>query len=76
MKVTIYTTTTCHYCSLVKDFFKDNKVEYEEIDVQKDSDAAREMVENSGQMGVPVIMIGEEVIVGFDKEKIKSALKL
>ena len=75
MKVKIYTTTSCPYCHLAIDFFKENKVEYEEINVQEDSDAAKEMVEKSGQMGVPVIMIGDKIIVGFDKEKIKAALK-
>ena len=76
MKVKIYTTTTCPYCHMVMEFFKENKVEYEEVNVQEDSDAAKEMVEKSGQMGVPVIMIGDEIIVGFDKEKLKAALKL
>ena len=75
MKVKIYTTTSCPYCHLAIDFFKENKVEYEEVNVQEDSDAAKEMVEKSGQMGVPVIMIGDKIIVGFDKEKIKAALK-
>ena len=76
MKVKIYTTTSCPYCHLAMDFFKENKVEFEEINVQEDSDAAKEMVDKSGQMGVPVIIIGEEIIVGFDKDKIKAALKL
>ena len=75
MKVKIYTTTSCPYCHLAIDFFKENKVEYEEVNVQEDSDAAKEMVEKSGQMGVPVIMIGDKILVGFDKEKIKAALK-
>ena len=76
MKVKIYTTTTCPYCHTAMEFFKENKVEYQEINVQKDSNAAKEMVEKSGQMGVPVIMIGDEIIIGFDKEKIKATLKL
>ena len=76
MKVKIYTTTSCPYCHLAMDFFKENKVEFEEINVQENSDAAKEMVDKSGQMGVPVIMIGEEIVVGFDKDKITEVLKL
>jgi len=73
-KVFIYSTPTCPYCNQVKDYFKEKKVEYKEIDVSVDSDKAQEMIDKSGQMGVPVVDINGEIIVGFDKEKIDKAL--
>ena len=75
-KVVIYSTPTCPYCNIAKDFFKENKVEYKDYDVSQERDKAQEMIEKSGQMGVPVIDINGTIIVGFDKEKIKKALKL
>jgi len=75
-KVIVYSTPTCPYCHSAKEFLKENKVPFKDIDVSKDSKAAEEMIEKSGQMGVPVIEIGNEIIVGFDKERIKKALKL
>lgn len=74
--VIVYSTPTCPYCQAAKEYLKENKVAYKNIDVSKDQDAAQEMIEKSGQMGVPVIDIGGEIIVGFDKEAIKKALKL
>jgi len=73
-EVTIYTTPTCVYCNLAKEFFKENKIEYKQIDVSTDSEKAQEMFEKSGQMGVPVIDIDGKIIIGFDKESIKEAL--
>ena len=75
MHITIYTTSTCPYCHMAKDFFSERKIEFEEIDVSKDQEKAEEMVKLSGQMGVPVIKIGDKIIIGFDKEKIESVLK-
>lgn len=75
-KVIVYSTPTCPYCHAAKDFLKANNVEFKDIDVSKDQKAAGEMIEKSGQMGVPVLEIGGQVIIGFDKEKIKKALKL
>ncbi|MEK7175639.1 MAG: glutaredoxin family protein [Patescibacteria group bacterium] len=72
--VTIYSTPTCHYCNLAKDFFKKNNVVYTEYNVAQDPNKRKEMVEKSGQMGVPVIFIENEMIVGFDEETIKKAL--
>ena len=60
---------------MAKDFFSERKIEFEEIDVSKDQEKAEEMVKLSGQMGVPVIKIGDKIIIGFDKEKIESVLK-
>ena len=75
-KVTIYTTPTCVYCKMTKEFFKEHNVAYEEKDVSTDEKARDEMVEKSGQLGVPVIDINSQVIVGFDKEKLSELLKL
>ena len=75
-KVKVYSTPTCPYCVRVKQFLKDNKVAFEDIDVSMNQEAAQEMIKTSGQMGVPVIDIEGELIVGFDKEKIKSSLGL
>lgn len=75
-KVKIYTTPTCVYCSFTKQFFKENQVVYSEVDVTKDRAAAQEMIEKSGQMGVPVIDVDGKIIVGFDKPALKKALSL
>ncbi|MBI2013286.1 MAG: glutaredoxin family protein [Candidatus Colwellbacteria bacterium] len=72
--VTIYTTPTCVYCKMTKAFFKENNVEYTEKNVAGDPEAAKEMVEKSGQMAVPVIDIDGEMFVGFDKDWLKSKL--
>jgi len=72
--VKIYSTPTCPWCIRVKQFFKDNNIAFEDYDVSTDPVKADEMVKKSGQMGVPVIYIEGELIVGFDKEKIKQAL--
>lgn len=77
-KVKIYTSPTCGYCEMAKEWFKEKGIEYEEIDVAKDQNAAQEMVKESGQMGVPVIIVGEnedkKVIVGFDQGKLEEIL--
>lgn len=75
-KVKIYSTPTCFYCKKAKEFLKENKIEYEEFNVAEDESAREEMIEKSGQMGVPVIMIGNRIIIGFDKEELKAALDL
>jgi glutaredoxin 3 len=72
--VTIYSTPTCHFCHAAKDFFTANKVAYTEHNVATDLPKRQEMIQKSGQMGVPVITIDDSVIVGFDEEKIKSSL--
>ena len=71
----IYTTKWCHFCKEAKKYFKQNGVEFEEVDVENDSEAAGEMVVKSGQMGVPVIDIGGDIIIGFDRGRIKKALE-
>ena len=75
-KVSIYSTPTCHYCNEAKAFFKENNVAYDAYDVASDLAKRKEMIEKSGQMGVPVITIGDELIVGFDQARIKKALGL
>ena len=76
--VTIYTTKTCGYCKAAKEFMSNNDVAYDEIDVGADQDKAREMIEKSGQMGVPVILVKdgdkEDLIVGFDQSRLSSVL--
>ena len=75
-EVIVYSTPSCPYCHAAKDYLKENKVKFKDIDVSKDQSKAQEMIEKSGQMGVPVLDIGGKIIVGFDREEIKKALKL
>lgn len=75
-KVRIYSAPTCPYCHMVKEFLKQNKVEFEDIDVSENEDKAKEMVQKTGQQGVPVIEINSEIIIGFDKERLKKVLNL
>ena len=72
----VYGTSTCPFCIKTKQFLKDNNVDFEDIDVASNPDKAQEMVQKSGQMGVPVLDIEGEIIVGFDKDKISKALEL
>jgi len=76
MRIIIYTTPTCYYCNFAKEFFDSKKIKYEVIDVSKDLEKRKEMIEESGQMGVPVIKFDDKIIVGFDKEKVRKMLKL
>ena len=73
-KVIVYSTSTCPYCNKLKSFLKENNIPFENIDVGENREAAKEMVQKSGQMGVPVIDIDGEIIVGFDKPAITKAL--
>ncbi|MBU3933081.1 MAG: glutaredoxin family protein [Candidatus Omnitrophica bacterium] len=75
-KVKVYTTPTCPYCIRTKQFLKENNIEFENIDVSANQQAAQEMTEKSGQMGVPVLDINGEIVVGFDKDKISQLLGL
>ena len=72
--VTVYSTTTCPYCTRAKDFLKASNIAFTNIDVSADETASKAMAEKSGQMGVPVLDIEGEIIVGFDKGKINKAL--
>ena len=74
--ITIYSTPTCHFCHMAKNFFKENNVAYTEHNVASDLEKRKEMMEKSGQMGVPVILIGDELVVGFNQPKIAKLLNL
>ncbi len=75
-KVTIYTTPTCHFCHMAKEYFKANNVAYEEFDVSGNMEKRKEMMEKSGQLGVPVIIIDNQVVVGFDRSRLAQLLEL
>ncbi len=75
-KVLIYSTPTCYFCKMAKQFLTEKNIPFQEINVAGDQEKAREMIEKSGQMGVPVIDIDGKIIVGFDKEALKKALKI
>lgn len=75
-KVIVYSTSTCPYCRMVKDFLKENNIDFEDYDVGQDREKLEEMIRKSEQMGVPVVDIEGEIIVGFDRERIKAALGL
>ena len=74
--VTIYSTPVCHFCHAAKEYFTEHNVKYTEFDVASDAEKRQEMIEMTNQMGVPVIRIGDDVIVGFDEGKIKELLAL
>lgn len=76
MKVVVYSTPTCPWCNVAKQFLKEHNIEFTDYDVSKDSEKAQEMIMKSNQRGVPVIEINGKIIVGFDKEAIKRALGL
>lgn len=74
--IKVYTTNTCPWCTKVKNYLRSNNVNYEEVNVGLNRGAAMEMVTKSGQMGVPVLDINGNIVVGFDKSKIDSLLNL
>lgn len=74
MNIKIYSTPSCPYCKLAKDFMTEKKIEYKEVDVASDPASANEMVKISGQMGVPVIDIEGQIIVGWNKDAIEEAI--
>lgn len=74
--ITIYSTPSCTFCNLAKDFFKENDIAYTEYNVAEDEEKRSEMVEKSGQMGVPVIFIGEEMVIGFNEDQVKKILEM
>lgn len=75
-RVRVFSTPACPYCFTLKEFLKDNGIEFEDIDVAKDVQAREEMVKGSGQIGVPVIAIDDEFMVGFDRAKICQLLNI
>jgi glutaredoxin 3 len=74
--VTIYSTPVCHFCHAAKDFFKEKNVEFTDYDVASDAEKRQEMIDLTGQMGVPVIKIGDDIVIGFDEPKIKELLSI
>lgn len=70
--ITIYSTPTCHFCQLTKEFLTEHNIPYTDYNVASDLEKRQEMIEKSGQMGVPVIFVGDDMIVGFDKEKLSA----
>lgn len=76
MRVIVYSTSTCPWCERVKDFLKEKKVKFEEKNVGEDREAVEEMIEKSGQQGVPVIDVDGKIVVGFDEDKLRKLLKI
>lgn len=76
MNVTVYSTPTCPYCKLAKKFLTEHDVKFTDIDVSEDGVKAQEMIKKTGQMGVPVVEIGDEIIIGYDEKKLRKALKI
>lgn len=74
--VTIYSTQTCHFCKEAKEFFKENNISYTDKDVTSDRTLAQEMITKSGQMGVPVIFIDNDMVIGFDEGRIRKLLEI
>jgi glutaredoxin-like YruB-family protein len=74
-KVTIYSTPTCQYCQQAKEYMKENDIDYKEYDVSSDADRRKEMIEKSGQMGVPVIVVGDDLMVGFEEDRFKELVE-
>ena len=75
-KVTIYSTPTCHFCHMTKDYLTAHDIEFEDKDVSTDLEARQAMIDKSGQMGVPQIVIGDDLVIGFDKPKIDELLEI
>lgn len=75
VKIKIYSTPSCFYCQIAKEFFKKNGFEYEEVDVSQNQAELEEMVKKSHQMGVPVIEINDKIFVGFNRAEIEKELK-
>ncbi len=75
MTIKIYSTPTCHFCNMAKDYFKTHNLAYEEFNVASDTDKRKEMVEKSGQLGVPVIDVDGQIMVGFDEEGFAELIK-
>lgn len=74
-KIKIYSTPSCVYCKQTKEFLKEKKIPFQDIDVSKDKKAVEELVKKSGQLGVPVIDINGKIIIGFDQDAIEEAIK-
>lgn len=76
MIVKVYSTPTCPYCKMIRQFFAENNIQFEDIDVAANQAMAQEMIKKSGQLGVPVIDVNGQIVVGFDKNKLKQLLNI
>ena len=76
MEVKVFSTPVCPYCYTLKEFLKENNIEFKDIDVSQDEKEQKRMVEKSGQMAVPVVEIDGEMVIGFDREKICKLLNI
>jgi len=74
--VTIYSTPTCHFCHAAKEFFKEHNIAFTDYNVSEDATKRDEMVQKSGQMGVPVIFIDNDMVIGFDESRVKKLLNI
>lgn len=75
-KVIVFSTPTCSFCVQAKRYFKEKNIRFTDVDVSRDQSAARDMLRRTGQMGVPVILINNTAIVGFDRNKINQMLNI
>lgn len=75
-QVTVYTTPSCSWCTTLKTYLRSNQIRFTEVDVSKNEQAAKEMVQRSGQQGVPQTSIDGQIVVGFDKNKINRLLEI
>ncbi|MCF8009782.1 MAG: thioredoxin family protein [Clostridiales bacterium] len=75
-EIKVYTTPSCPHCTSVKEFLTNNNLDFEEFDVSRDESAKNEMIQKSDKMAVPTVIVGDEVIVGFDKNKLENVLNL
>ena len=75
-KVSIYSTPTCHWCNTAKEFFDAHGIKYDSYDVQSDLARRKEMIQKSGQMGVPVIYVDDTLVLGYDEDKLRELLNI
>ncbi len=75
-EIRIYLTSTCPHCKRAKGFLTENGISFEEFDVLDNQNAREAMIRISGQMGVPVIVIGDEIVIGFNRDRLKEKLGL
>lgn len=73
-EVLIYSTPSCHFCQMAKAFFQNNNIPYQDFNVAEDAEKRQEMVEMTGQMGVPVIKVGDEILVGYSEAKVREMI--
>jgi glutaredoxin-like YruB-family protein len=75
-KVIVFTTTTCSFCRSLKDYLKKHRIQFKEVDISKDEHAAKDMIRRTGQQGVPVTLINNRPVIGFDKTKLNRLLSI